>query len=168
MSIELSVETGSQVNLYGNTYSLRVLAGMVDAVAKEGGVAFLERHGPQGADLVFFRGTDTPLDFSTYRLIRRSIAALGAGRPVASVVRPETSTDRRDEPWRQQNLVTVRTQDHAVLVGGSALGLRLCALDCLFLADTDKTDHEHWDHPYFLGTSKSVELIVRNVDRQQE
>jgi hypothetical protein len=60
MAMELRVETGSQVNLYGSTYSLRILADMVDTVSNGGGIAFLERHNPEAPTLPFSVGPTHP------------------------------------------------------------------------------------------------------------
>lgn len=161
MSIE--VETGHQVNVYGTTESLKLVAALLDRCSESGGVAILYRHDSTGADLVLFRGTDTPMNFPAYRRLRGALRRLRNAEAVDFRVRPEMPSDRVDDTWRQEEQVTVRTDDHVVLVGGTRYGLRMGALSCTWLAEPDGSDHHHWDD-WWLGTSKSVELIMRNVE----
>jgi hypothetical protein len=163
LGIEVDVWANDQVNTYCNTVSLRLLAHLFDACAGDGQLAVLNRHAPAGADLVIFRGTDTPVDFTAYRRLRDSLQKVRKIPYTAVPACPEMDSDRRTEHWRQRGLITVRTQDHVVLLGGTGHGLRLCALDCLDLAVPGSSDHVHWAD-YWLGTSKTVEFIIRNQD----
>ena len=165
--MEVGVSPGDQVNTYCTTEGLRALAALFDACARDGGVVIAGRHGPDGADLVIFRGTETPLTFPAYRRLRGALQGTRATLYALPEARPETPADRADEEWRQKHQITVRTQDRVVLFGGTGYGLRLCALACIDLATLDQpgfTDHYHWDE-WWLGTSKTVEFILRNIDR---
>lgn len=71
--MEVAVSTGDQVNTYGSAQSLKALGALFDACAADGGMAILNRHRPEGADLVIFRGTDAPLTFPAYRRLRGAL-----------------------------------------------------------------------------------------------
>jgi hypothetical protein len=124
LGIEVDVSAGDQVNLYGAPANLKVLAALFDACSADGGAAVLHRHAPEGADLVIFRGTDVPLDFPAYRRIKGSLSRLGKSASIVLQARPEVPEDRIGDLWRQANQITVRTQDHAVLLGGTGYVLR--------------------------------------------
>lgn len=166
LGIEIDVAPGDQVNIYCSTHNLKLVAALFDACSEDGGVAILHRHSPAGADLVIFRGTDAPLNFPDYRRLQDSLQRNHKSEFVRLEMRPEMSTDRSNALWKQRSQITVRTQDHLVLLGGTCYGLRLCALTCMALAEPGGTDHYHLDN-WWLGTSKTIELIIRNVDQQQ-
>lgn len=166
LGMEIDVTPGDQANVYCSTHSLKLVAALFDACSEDGGVAMLHRHRSAGADLVIFRGTDAPLSFPECRRLHDSLQRNHTAQFVRLGMRPEMSADRSNALWKQRSQITVRTQDHLVLLGGTSYGLRLCALTCMALAEPGGTDHYHLDH-WWLGTSKTVELIIRNVDREQ-
>lgn len=159
LGIEIGVTPGDQVNAYCSTHNLRLVAALFDACSEDGSVAILYRHSSGGADLVIFRGTDAPLSFPECRRLLDSLRRNHKAESVRLGLRPEMVTDRSNDPWKQRSQITVRAQDHLVLLGGTGYGLRLCALTCIDLAQPGGPDHYHLDDGW-LGTSNTVELII--------
>ena len=163
LGMRLDVDRGDQVNAYCNNSNLRIVAALFDTASANGDVVIMARHDPTGADLVVFRRTDTPLNFPGYRRLRNHLRSRPPSDYITARLRPEQVSDRSDEHWRQLRLITVRTQDNVVLFGGTSYGLRQCALACEDLIERATTDHYHWDKSW-MGTSKTTEFIMRNVD----
>lgn len=154
------------MNVYGSTNSLGLVAALFDACSEDGGIAILHRHSSAGADLVIFRGTDTPLNFPGYKRLQSYLSRTHKAEYARIGIRPEMPTDRSDNLWNQSDQITVRTQAHVVLVSGTSYGLRLFALACMALTQPGETDHYHVDH-HWRRTSRTVELIVRNVGQEK-
>lgn len=163
VDIETWVFPETQINVYGNDTSVGVLARIYDFVAVHKAVAYLERHSPDGADLVVFHGQSTPLNFRIAHQIKKAIHKAHVGKIVTLNLRPETKEDKMDNDWRFRETLSVRVEDHIVLVSGSTLGLRLLALECHNLTE-NTLGHQHFD---WWSTKKSVEFIIRNKDRDK-
>lgn len=161
LGIETWVYTDTQINVYGNDSSIKALAYIYEVVSTYKVLAYLERHSPEGADLVIFHGQSTPLNFRLTHLIRKALKKGRAGRDIVLNVRPESKADKMNDDWKFEESLSVRVEDHCVLINGSTLGLRLLALECLYLTESD-LGHQHFD---WWSTKKSVELIIRNTDR---
>jgi hypothetical protein len=161
LGIETWIYPDTQINVYGNDTAIKTLSCIYDVVSTNKVLAFLERHSPKGADLVIFHGQSTPLNFRLTHLIRKVLKKSRTGKDIVLDVRPESKDDKMNDDWKFEESLSVRVEDHCVLINGSTLGLRLSALECLNLTESD-LGHQHFD---WWSTKKSVELIIRNTDR---
>jgi hypothetical protein len=161
LGLETWVYPETQINVYGNDYAIRTLADIYDLVSVHKLIAIIDRHSPDGADLVIFHGQSTPLNFRTIHQLKKSLKKGALFRTINFSVRPESRDDKMKEEWKFNDSLTVRVEDHLVLISGSTLGLRLSALECLYLTENN-LGHQHFDS---WSTKKSVELIIRNTDR---
>ncbi|WP_078554342.1 hypothetical protein [Bacillus alkalicellulosilyticus] len=161
LGIETWVYPDTQINVYGNDAAINILACLYDVVSTNKVLAYLERHSPEGADLVIFHGQSTPINFRLTHLIRKALKKSRIGRDIVLDLRPECKDDKMTDDWKFEESLSIRVEDHCVLINGSTLGLRLSALECLYLTKSD-LGHQHFD---WWSTKKSIELIIRNKDR---
>ncbi|MHC0039753.1 hypothetical protein [Pseudoneobacillus sp. C159] len=161
LGLETWVYPETQINVYGNDIAIKTLADIYDLVSIHKLIAVMERHSPDGADLVIFHGQSTPLNFRLVHQLKKSIKKGLITRTFDFCVRPDSKEDKMNDDWKFTTSLTVRAEDHLVLISGSELGLRLSALECLYLTEND-LGHQHFD---WWSTKKSVELIIRNTER---
>jgi N-methylhydantoinase B/oxoprolinase/acetone carboxylase alpha subunit len=143
LGIETWVYPDTQINVYGNDTAIKTLADIYDGVRTYNVIAYLERHSSEGADLVIFHGQSTPLNFRSAHQIRKTLKKISTGKTITLNVRLETDNDKMKEDWKFTKTLSVRVEDHLVLINGSTLGLRLCALECLYLTQND-LGHQHY------------------------
>jgi hypothetical protein len=155
------VYPGTQINVYGDDSSLGLLASVYDFVAEYKTIAYLERHSPNGADLIIIHGQSTPLNFRIAHQIKKALIKIKNGKVISLQMRPESNEDNLEHDWRFRESLSVRVEESAVLVSASKVGLRLLALECHKLTHNNM-GHQHFD---WWSTRRSVELIIRNKDR---
>ena len=161
LGIETWVFPETQINVYGNDTAIKTLADIYDGVCTSDVAAYLERHSLEGADLVIFHGQSKPLNFKIAHQIKKTLKKVASEKTITLNVRLETKTDKMKEDWKFNKSLSIRAEEHLVLISGSTLGLRLSALECLYLTQND-FGHQHFD---WWSTDKSIELIIRNTER---
>ncbi|WML48549.1 hypothetical protein RCG23_25580 [Neobacillus sp. PS3-34] len=161
LGIETWVYPDTQINVYGNDAAIKALADIYDSVCVYDVIVYLDRNGPDSADLVIFHGQSQPLNFRVVHQLKKELKKKLIDKTITINVRPESEDDKMNEEWKFNNTLSIRVENHLVLINGSKRGLRLSALECLYLTQND-LGHQHFD---WWSSKNSVELIIRNTDR---
>ncbi|MGU3472543.1 hypothetical protein ACLBWT_15555 [Paenibacillus sp. D51F] len=126
-------------------------------------VLYFQRGSPENADLFIFNGAVTPLN---RKLSKEVKSALNRHKPIR---RYELAVENREndvfwdtwESWKYEKQLRIDAGQDLILLNASRLGLELLTHSCELLA-TSYAGHTHFN---WYSTSKSPELIIRNIAR---
>ena len=165
INVKVREELGHFLLIDGNDcYEMFLLASLFHHAMKTHDVIFLERSDDLHCDLFIFNGAITPLTRKDLRKIKSTI------RCVKSETYSIQLLDSHDESvwdswehWRYDEQLRVKADMNLAVINSTQLGFELLVQSCGYLA-TSFSGHSHFDWD---STQKSIELIIRNMERNK-
>ena len=145
-------------------FEMFILASLFQHAMQTHDVIYFEREDDLSCDLFVFNGAITPLDQKDLRKIKSAI----------KFVEPEIYKlkllDSHDESvweswqhWKYDEQLRVKASKDLAIINSSQLGFELLFHQCAYLASS-YSGHSHFD---WYSTKKSIELIIRNIERNK-
>ncbi|WP_168124004.1 hypothetical protein [Paenibacillus sp. HB172176] len=165
IKIKVREELGHVLLVDANDCSeMFLLASLFEHAMRTHDILYFRREDDLSCDLFVFNGAITPLNQKHLREIKSSI----------KYTKPETYNikllDSHDESiwdtwqrWKYDEQLRVKASKDLAIINSSQLGFELLVQNCAYLASS-YSGHSHFD---WHSTKKSIELIIRNIERNK-